>query len=70
MVVAAAAGANDARSLIVAIERRVQSQASTLLDNVTALRKQMDCIVCVMALLGDGAGGNTCLCLPSKLLKR
>jgi hypothetical protein len=46
---------------------RVQSQALTPLDNATVLRKQMDCIIRVEAILGEGVGGDTCLCLPPKL---
>ena len=35
-------------------------------DDAMVLRKRKDCIVHVMALLGEGVGGNTCLCLPPK----
>ena len=61
---AAAAGVINARSLIVAIEGRVQSQALMLLDDVMTLCKRMDCVVHVMALLGEGVKGEY-LSLPA-----
>ncbi len=51
------AGVIDARSLIMAIEREGSKPSLMLLDNATALRKQMNYIVHVKALLGEGVGG-------------
>jgi hypothetical protein len=69
VVAVAAAGVIDAGPSLWPLSGRVQSQASMLLEDATALRKQMECVVRAKALLGEGVGGDTHLCLLLKLTR-
>ncbi len=57
-------------SLIVAVEREGSKTSLGALNDATALRKQMDCLARVAALMVEEVWENTPLCLQQKLMKR
>jgi hypothetical protein len=69
-VAVAAAGVIDARSLIMAIEQEGSKPSFDALRQCNGDVQQMDCVMHVKALLEEGVGGDTHLCLLPKWMKR